>query len=113
MYEDDELAGKEPGGVSTLKVNCIRLIVPGRAFWEASRERSRSTARWRIRSVEALRLKSGASRDSMALNYEIRVEGRRIIGMYIPTLLFVEFIAHILRKLLKLPFGFGVVGIDH
>jgi hypothetical protein len=45
VYEEDEVAGNEPGGVSTLKVNCIRLIMPGRAFWEASRERSRSTAR--------------------------------------------------------------------
>jgi hypothetical protein len=38
----------KPGRVPTLKVNCIRLIMPGRAFWEASRERSRSTARHRV-----------------------------------------------------------------
>jgi hypothetical protein len=54
-------------GVSTLKVNCIRLMVPGLAFWLASRLRSRSTARWRSRSVEWFRLKSGASSSSMLL----------------------------------------------
>jgi hypothetical protein len=41
----EEVAGKEPGRASMLKVNYIHLIVPGWAFWEASRKRSRSTAR--------------------------------------------------------------------
>jgi hypothetical protein len=44
VYEEEEVAGKEPGGASMLKVNCICLMVPGQAFWEASRERSCSTA---------------------------------------------------------------------
>ena len=52
---------------STLKVNCMRLIVPGCAFLLASRLRSFSTARCRIISVEWLRLKSGASSSSILL----------------------------------------------
>jgi hypothetical protein len=32
------VARNEPEGASTLKVNCIHLIMPGRAFWEASRD---------------------------------------------------------------------------
>jgi hypothetical protein len=44
VYEEED-AGKEPGGASMLKVNCICLVVPGRAFWEASQEHSHLTAR--------------------------------------------------------------------
>jgi hypothetical protein len=53
---------------STLKVNCMRLIVPGCALWLASRLRSFSTARCRIKSLEWLRLKSGASSSSILLH---------------------------------------------
>jgi hypothetical protein len=40
VYEEQEVAGKESG----LKVNYMCLIMPQQVFWEASRERSRSTA---------------------------------------------------------------------
>jgi hypothetical protein len=79
--------------VSTLKVNCVRLIIPGQAFWDASRERSRSTARWRIRSVDAFRLKSGVLRDSIELSDVVRVEGGRSSRQeYIPALPFIKFV---------------------
>jgi hypothetical protein len=44
VYEEGGVVGNEPGGVSMLKVNGIRLIMLGRAFWDTSRERSRSTS---------------------------------------------------------------------
>jgi hypothetical protein len=78
VYKEEEVAGKEPRGVSILTVNCMRLIMPRRAFWEASesRERSRSTGHCQIKSGKVLRLKSGASRDSVVLGCDkIRVEG--------------------------------------
>jgi hypothetical protein len=73
VYEDEEVAGKEPQP----KVNYC-LIMPPQAFREASLERSHSTTRCRMKSVEALCWKSGASRDSMALGCdEIRVDGSK------------------------------------
>jgi hypothetical protein len=44
-YEEEEVIGKEPGGVLMLKVNCMRLMVPGQVLWKASQEHSHSTAR--------------------------------------------------------------------
>ena len=62
-------------GWSTEKVNCMRLIVPGRPLRLASRERSFSAARCLMMSVEWLRLKPGASNSSMLLEHAKRNEG--------------------------------------
>jgi hypothetical protein len=64
--------------------------------------------------VEAFRLKSGASRDSIALSDEVRVEGgRRDRQEYIPTLLFIKLVTHVLGEFLELAFRLCIVGVDH
>ena len=98
----------------------MRLIVPGAVCRFASRVRSFSAARWRMMSVEWLRLKPGASSSSMLLRWRRGAEGGiRVKGLgggggkHEPSFLLVELVAHALGELLELTLGPRVVGVDH
>lgn len=62
-------------GLSTEKVDCMCLMLPGRAFWLVSQCRSFSSASRRILSVDWLRLKPGASSSWMLLQHSSKVSG--------------------------------------
>lgn len=63
-------------GLSMEKVDCMHLMVPGRAFWLVSQCRSFSSASRLILSVDSLRLKPGASSSWMLLRHSSKVSGR-------------------------------------
>ena len=62
-----ETEGAGAAGESTAKVNCMRWMMCSGVCMLASWVRSFWTARWRMRSVQGLRLKSGAESSSMLL----------------------------------------------
>ena len=93
-------------------------MVPGFAFWFASRLRSLTIARCRIRSVDALRLLEDLKLLDAPVEGNNGEPGYRATNETMgrwdePALFFVEFVIHVLGELFELALRLGVVRVNN